>query len=348
MTDIKTLTFAERREIAEQARANWKDNIDGEWQDTARYRMEIETLKRRLATEKARADREDEARLTAYKREYAIVREEADGLAAQCEREAESAQHWQDRAQYWQMVADGINHDPRCATHFACQQPELAQKCIRCQAEDARAERDALRAELAADDARLRAAEARVWPDTTWGCDAPEHLAEAILALRAELAALKGEAPPLPLSHCQSCGEFKGYEHVCAVQAGAPTKWARCGACGWVGENSELPPDPAGHPCGADKCPHCGVEGCITCCYDTEEEAETGEHKTAAPHSAPTAMPPETVSRERAIRAETWEAAAKDFLTLKGVQSNPTVSHTLDIVVRHCRAQAAVLTPGAR
>lgn len=45
---------------------------------------------------------------------------------------------------------------------------------------------EALRAALAAQDARLRAAEDRVWPGVTFGCDAPDHLAEAILGLRAE------------------------------------------------------------------------------------------------------------------------------------------------------------------
>ena len=50
-----------------------------------------------------------------------------------------------------------------------------------------------LQGAMAADDARLRAAERRVWsdPDMTWGCDAAEHLADTILDLRAENAVLR-------------------------------------------------------------------------------------------------------------------------------------------------------------
>jgi hypothetical protein len=54
------------------------------------------------------------------------------------------------------------------------------------------------------------------------------------------------------------------------------TLWARCSACLWVGKNTELPPSDT-HPCGEDKCPSCGVEGCITCCYPSEVDAENGE-----------------------------------------------------------------------
>ncbi len=50
-----------------------------------------------------------------------------------------------------------------------------------------REERDNLRGAMKAGDERLRAAERLVWGDeTTWGCDAPEHLAEEMLALREE------------------------------------------------------------------------------------------------------------------------------------------------------------------
>lgn len=52
--------------------------------------------------------------------------------------------------------------------------------------------------------------------------------------------------------------------------------WFRCGACGYVGHNRELPWDPA-HACGKDECPECGVGGCITCCFRSEEAAEKGE-----------------------------------------------------------------------
>jgi hypothetical protein len=63
-----------------------------------------------------------------------------------------------------------------------------------CQLAEARAQRAAaldevatLHGAMAAADARLRAAEARVWPDgTTWGCDAPDHLADEVATLRAE------------------------------------------------------------------------------------------------------------------------------------------------------------------
>jgi hypothetical protein len=51
-----------------------------------------------------------------------------------------------------------------------------------------------LRATIAADEARLRAAEARVWPEgLTFGCDAAEHLADEVLSLRDQLAALASQ-----------------------------------------------------------------------------------------------------------------------------------------------------------
>lgn len=49
-------------------------------------------------------------------------------------------------------------------------------------------------------------------------------------------------------------------------------RWATCLACGWVGLNSDLPPDPD-HPCGADRCPGCGTEGSICCCLRSETAA---------------------------------------------------------------------------
>lgn len=52
-----------------------------------------------------------------------------------------------------------------------------------------RVERDLalVRGAMNADDERLRHAEARVWPDgRTYGCDAPQWLADAVLSLRAE------------------------------------------------------------------------------------------------------------------------------------------------------------------
>ena len=52
--------------------------------------------------------------------------------------------------------------------------------------------------------------------------------------------------------------------------------WARCGNCGWIGTNAELPRDPK-HKCGADECPSCHTGGCITCCYASEQAAESGE-----------------------------------------------------------------------
>ena len=48
-----------------------------------------------------------------------------------------------------------------------------------------------LRGEIAADNQRLRDAEERVWPGQTHGCDAPEWMADEILALRAEVERLR-------------------------------------------------------------------------------------------------------------------------------------------------------------
>ena len=47
----------------------------------------------------------------------------------------------------------------------------------------------------------------------------------------------------------------------------------RCGSCGYVGEESELEQD-GSHECGRDKCPDCGEEGCVSCCYTSEHNAE--------------------------------------------------------------------------
>lgn len=46
-----------------------------------------------------------------------------------------------------------------------------------------------LRGAMAADDARLRAAEERVWPGMTYDCDAPDWMADELLWTRAQLAA---------------------------------------------------------------------------------------------------------------------------------------------------------------
>ena len=53
----------------------------------------------------------------------------------------------------------------------------------------ARAEIETLKGAMAADDKRLRDAEARVWPERTLGCDAPDAMADEILHLRQQLAA---------------------------------------------------------------------------------------------------------------------------------------------------------------
>lgn len=56
--------------------------------------------------------------------------------------------------------------------------------------------------------------------------------------------------------------------------SGHPGHWFCCGHCGYVGLEEELPVDPEGHPCGKDECPQCKTEGCITCCYLSEDAAE--------------------------------------------------------------------------
>jgi hypothetical protein len=50
--------------------------------------------------------------------------------------------------------------------------------------ESAQAELAAVRGAMDAADARLRDASIRVWGEDCWGCDAPDHMAEAILGLR--------------------------------------------------------------------------------------------------------------------------------------------------------------------
>lgn len=53
--------------------------------------------------------------------------------------------------------------------------------------------------------------------------------------------------------------------------------YAKCGFCGWIGLESELPEDP--HECGKDKCPKCKYENFISCCFDSYEDAENYEPK---------------------------------------------------------------------
>ena len=55
------------------------------------------------------------------------------------------------------------------------------------------AEIETLRGAMAADDKRLRDAEQRVWPEETWGCDAPDKMADEILSLRQQLDAARAD-----------------------------------------------------------------------------------------------------------------------------------------------------------
>ena len=50
---------------------------------------------------------------------------------------------------------------------------------------------------MAAADQRLRAAEERIWPGATWGCDAAEELADAVLAERARAERAEAEVARL-------------------------------------------------------------------------------------------------------------------------------------------------------
>ena len=52
------------------------------------------------------------------------------------------------------------------------------------QLDAAQAEIETLKGAMAADDKRLRDAEEKVWPGATWGCDAPDKMADRILLLR--------------------------------------------------------------------------------------------------------------------------------------------------------------------
>ena len=82
-------------------------------------------------------------------------------------------------------------------------------------AERAEAQRDELRIVIAADDERLHAAEERVWPGKTWGCDAPEMLADEILALRARIAEMATRRPTeYELSFLNVLGSDSAWEFV--------------------------------------------------------------------------------------------------------------------------------------
>ena len=59
--------------------------------------------------------------------------------------------------------------------------------------------------------------------------------------------------------------------------------YAKCGGCGWIGKESELPSDP-NHECGKDQCPECKEEDVITCCFHSYEDAKIGHHKDDLEH----------------------------------------------------------------
>lgn len=63
------------------------------------------------------------------------------------------------------------------------------------QLDAARAEIETLKGAMAADDRRLRNAEERIWPGKTWGCAAPDLLADEILHLREQLDAATERTP---------------------------------------------------------------------------------------------------------------------------------------------------------
>lgn len=64
---------------------------------------------------------------------------------------------------------------------------------LRQQLDAANTEIDTLGGALVAADKRLRDAEQRVWPGVTWGCDAADKMADAILHLRQQLAEQQAE-----------------------------------------------------------------------------------------------------------------------------------------------------------
>lgn len=69
---------------------------------------------------------------------------------------------------------------------------------------------DHLRGAVAADDARLRAAEIRAWGEPRWGCDAAEHLADMIIEMRFTRDEWFRErlVSYLPEDPCKECSGF--------------------------------------------------------------------------------------------------------------------------------------------
>jgi DNA repair exonuclease SbcCD ATPase subunit len=72
---------------------------------------------------------------------------------------------------------------------------------LKLQVDMAEARIKTLQGAMAADEQRLRAAEERVWPGVTWGCDAPEILADEICLLRNQLANRQQELSEQALVH---------------------------------------------------------------------------------------------------------------------------------------------------
>lgn len=89
-----------------------------------------------------------------------------------------------------------------------------------------RAEVERLKGTISADDARLVAAAVKVWGESPWGCDTAEHLADVVLALRAEVARLNKSAERTPVEKAagQMFEAAKAMLAVCIVEIKGDTK----------------------------------------------------------------------------------------------------------------------------
>jgi hypothetical protein len=83
---------------------------------------------------------------------------------------------------------------------------------------------EALEGAMAANDERLRAAEARVWPDgLTYGCDAADYMADEVLGLRSLVEALEQRTKTAEL-HGRDCRKALASlnEAIAALSPSAP------------------------------------------------------------------------------------------------------------------------------
>jgi hypothetical protein len=144
-------------------------------------------------------DEKRRARICELERKLADAERERDKLAAECETLRQQLDAAKVGAEAVWVSAQNLQKD---RDHWM-----QARKDAMTAGELMQAEIETLRGAMAADDQRLRDAEEKVWPGVTWGCDAPDLLADEILHLRQQL-----DAAQAALTRERLDAEARGHE----------------------------------------------------------------------------------------------------------------------------------------